>query len=737
MLAIFRLKALEMASVVLSKEGMPTKEGLEKLVKESQQLPGAGPAEALFFHEFVSSSAEFLLSRFTEVTTLVAKFNSVPKSKQAQQRVRLSLMMDKARALTVYDVRKAVVSALLTPLRQKVGSCFATAPAILVQKILPSQLLVDLADLLYKGHLLRSLGGKHYKAPCCNFYKEEPFLEDHPLLRAWEYTMATFSDFKPELYKYNLYNSLGLSHEEEGGIGYFIYTYLQPFFESQKKEIDSFREEIRGLEYNIATLQASLASADNSEKARRLQRQLESQLHQKSSLIHEDQKKVEFEHKISTLYVYLRDSYTHLFGSYFQEVFNPSLVFSEAAPVFEDAPAGFMLLYKGGYLEPSMWDLIDSEEAFIKSLSSFFSATAGQIKEEYEWKNGHNFMDELFAHIDNFVRSKAFIQRAKERAQQEQTLFPGAVRLPWKYCSGGSMEGLLTAYFNRETEPKCTQQVVHSPLMLLTFFIDTIKSLPPIETKPFEQDSSLPMLAAGPSHGFSLLPGRAQFKKAWEDRGLTYTWIRDEIINPARKFYQSIYLTRAQSQFLFAALLRGLKMREKASPSFEDAMSPNSWADRVLDFAKQGQISAISKEVLAVFLRGALPLVESKKVPKEARLLENEKKQPFILANQWFNRVEVSEPERFVKRWQKEGLLPPAGLVVGDTNWPLWFFSFLVNPLTLELSLWRTDLMGLFGYPMSQWDMFMSEEASRPWKLFVDVREYSFPQLGLGHAMKV
>ncbi len=54
--------------------------------------------------------------------------------------------------LTDRHVICAILSALLCPLRQSVGSCFATAPAILVHEEQLELFLDDMQQLLYKGH---------------------------------------------------------------------------------------------------------------------------------------------------------------------------------------------------------------------------------------------------------------------------------------------------------------------------------------------------------------------------------------------------------------------------------------------------------------------------------------------------------------------------------------------------------------------------------------------------------
>lgn len=62
-------------------------------------------------------------------------------------------------------VRQAVLCAYLTYLRQNVGSCFATAPAIMIQKEQPHQFLKDIKELLSSGELKRVILGRQYSVP--------------------------------------------------------------------------------------------------------------------------------------------------------------------------------------------------------------------------------------------------------------------------------------------------------------------------------------------------------------------------------------------------------------------------------------------------------------------------------------------------------------------------------------------------------------------------------------------
>ncbi len=67
--------------------------------------------------------------------------------------------------LTDAQIRTAILCACLTPLRQNVGSCFATAPAIVIQREQTFLFLDDLYQLLTTGKLKRTFGGKEYAIP--------------------------------------------------------------------------------------------------------------------------------------------------------------------------------------------------------------------------------------------------------------------------------------------------------------------------------------------------------------------------------------------------------------------------------------------------------------------------------------------------------------------------------------------------------------------------------------------
>lgn len=94
------------------------------------------------------------------------KLISKPTShKTAEQIIRDTLVIPPNEPLTDAHARRAALSSWMCYLRQNVGSCFATAPAIVVQKEQPELFLKDLSELLATGRLKRTFGGIEYAVP--------------------------------------------------------------------------------------------------------------------------------------------------------------------------------------------------------------------------------------------------------------------------------------------------------------------------------------------------------------------------------------------------------------------------------------------------------------------------------------------------------------------------------------------------------------------------------------------
>lgn len=83
----------------------------------------------------------------------------------ADRLIKETLLLSERTQIHDAHARSAALAALLTTLRQNVGSCFATAPAILIGQDLPLQFLADIGELFGTGRLMRVREGVEYTVP--------------------------------------------------------------------------------------------------------------------------------------------------------------------------------------------------------------------------------------------------------------------------------------------------------------------------------------------------------------------------------------------------------------------------------------------------------------------------------------------------------------------------------------------------------------------------------------------
>ena len=69
--------------------------------------------------------------------------------------------------------------------------------------------------------------------------------------------------------------------------------------------------------------------------------------------------------------------------------------------------------------------------------------------------------------------------------------------------------------------------------------------------------------------------------------------------------------------------------------------------------------------------------------------------------------------------------LSPQCVIFADTNWPGFYFGFVINPGTQDLELWRFDASQSMGFPMSSWKKWLGSE-NKPWTVYVKPSEYLF-----------
>lgn len=106
-----------------------------------------------------------LLQSNREVVRLLKGISKPHAHRHAEQIIRETLDLAPNTPVTDTHARRAALSALFCYLRQNVGSCFATAPAIIVHNQMPEQFLTDINELMNTGRLKRTFSGIEYAVP--------------------------------------------------------------------------------------------------------------------------------------------------------------------------------------------------------------------------------------------------------------------------------------------------------------------------------------------------------------------------------------------------------------------------------------------------------------------------------------------------------------------------------------------------------------------------------------------
>lgn len=771
-------------------------------------------------------------------------------------------------SLTDRDIRAAVLCACLTPLRQNVGSCFATAPAILIQREQPRSFLDDLYQLLTTGQLKRTFGGIEYALPmspstgiaelkknlladpklqvhyspglmaalqCAgvindsmqekekahiielqlpeyakdkkiftveqliravllkkyqltpsdleraknleiaqlkkakmalhdtdpSVFRHEQILAfkqkekecrsafkntcDNALLRAWEFTLASFSEVKMEFSRWNLYCSLGLGYDQEGGIGAVIYTKIEEKIADINKKLEDAHKQYEIAFDQVRAVEVLFRNVSSESDARRLQAEYQSRAyHMRACLERRDALHEKGTH-YSKFYAFLIEQYDRQFPRYFQEIYDAEMQDLQQGDIYEDSPAGFRLVYKHGRIDPSIWTLIYNEEQYLDALQDFFTLTETQIAAAEGWENYSSDIVDFTSAIIFHLRTPYFLQTALARIQK---IHPGSFNKPWAYISGGTMTTLLKTYFRREMELTTEEKWVESESELLIFILDTLKNLPPKNTNSYIKDDAKGMLMSSPTHAFLLLPGLSSLKKGWQNDLFTYTWVRDEVILPGQNFYNAIQLNHEEQLFLFDLFAEQLPPMMshnlyRAYQAKDEKKSVSQWRNEIAAFLTEDFVDKLDG-----FLYQSLPLIPHEHWKAAIRLLLKEEKtlelfsEPhtayltarqikdtaiacYLLATQnLFLSFDLYETIAIQSR--EAGLAAPNPVLFADSNWAGNYFAFLVNPGNQQLQLWRVDKNLLLGYPMRSWKSFLDGTEKKTWSILTRSHEYEY-----------
>ncbi len=723
--------------------------------------------EAGYSDDVIQMYHQRFLQKWESDSTFMFKFRrfSLPLCHAyAEDVIRWTLDLAPKTPLQDYHIKRAVIAACLTPLRQSIGSCFATAPAIEVQQFYLDLFVEDLYQLLSRGSIRRVVDGVEYTAPFClstgvgdlkkiinperpyhgclglirafeiggkipenisfsekinlsekicrHYYRPGMCIKDlilssmgeetcayfksvvdNALLKIWEFTLASYCDIKMEFSKWNLGWCVGLPPQEAGGIGEVLYKALEERLQHMHAEVEKAYQEVMIAHEQLRAVETLADHATTMEELRRIKAEGIGKAHHLNVCEDLYEQAQEKEKMISEILPFLIRHYTDFFQKNFQEIYDPEFV-DETRGYYEDRQAGFRLVYKHGRSETSLWTSIHNREQFIAVLDEFFRSVETPLCHFCEGVYQKQLVSEMTTVILNHLQTPAFFDSTFRRAQQRG-------RMPWAYSAGGNVEQIASLYYRQTSSLKSESRPIQDELDLFTFIIEAMKGLSPTTTNEFIKDRDRGLLFQSPTHVCLLLPGVPLFQKAWSDRGFTYTWIRDQWIDPARQFYLEQQISKEEQRELYRRL------------GVEKELKPSMTID---DFSRS--LKQIPTAILGSFLFQTLPLIPKEKC--QALLhTKSEALPPFLSSAelfQWMFKFSEGSSREAVRASMRELKLASSCFLFADTNWPNGYFSFVIHPITLELEVWKTDRAGVCGAGLPLVKSWFGKEA---WSIFL------------------
>lgn len=714
-LFLSRRRGAKMANFLLDKQGKINQARLKELLANPPRQDPLLEGEAQT-HKHIYDQLK-LLSTNTRLQRQINSLRLGVVSEWSLTLIRLSCFLPEKAPIGTREVRWAILSAQLTPMRQIVGSCFATALAIWVQSEHPELFIDDLTELLCHSRLSRTHHGESFRAPISFSIgptqlgqellspkllvdramskwiqkrvgqNPEQFglsLAHHPLLKVWEYTLASFMDNRSQFSKWHFAKALGLDSSDKGGIGGAIYQAVKNRHEENQHEINQLHEELTSLNmaYEVAAAQYRRGGDYHSlERAKREMQTKGAMIYQVETIRDE---KVEETNFLAEFCPLLMEKLELFFPEYFQEIYDPNLqVEDPAQPLYHDQVAGFVLVYKFGRQEPTLWQPIRDDQTYIQHLTAFFHAIKQFLPGQFEQKFAETLITKTLHAIIEHIQTPEFLKASYARIQSHHQ---STHARPYQHLSGGSLAQLISLYFHRSPFTQESFQYANSQ-ELITTLIETLKD----KTPPYKS-----LLCTNTYHAFRILLDHPSFKRAYESPQFTYTWIRDKLITPASIFTSSLTIQRTDLQLLLPHLTLDLP----------PTLNHQELLETLAPHLTPPQIDTFIRETFPLFQRDtafshldqiALLCQVPNNLTFDALLCPV--KQFYTLACTLYNASSLPFSD-FFSYLTSHALLPPRGLPFADTNWPEQVFSIIPSPTTSQLTLWRTDPLALFGQPL-------------------------------------
>ncbi len=892
------LKCRKLANLLITPEGalnLKLFQEAVKVLKECLYSPGfLGEYETKRNLQLLSALEAFLSSR--DLQRLLSNLKMPTASRHAEDVIRETAGAKDDEPVTDAMTRRAALCAFFTTLRQSLGSCFATAPSIIVHDEQPLAFFKDIEELLLTGKLRRTFAGRELSVPMspswgkgilkrplpffalkdegspfweCPILQEtltsieistdknlgeyifttvlaacggqatwisaedvlsimlmqkwevtqkdiqdyemrpkqliqsdlmmhvaqaspsrskgdkvQRYLEDLekgskifcamsecPLLKTWEFTIASFAEVRLEFGMWNLYTSLGFNYDQVGGIASILYERITRFIEMTKREVEDKQEEYNGIAAQVYFLEGRVKTASTEQEVRWIKGEYQARQVELYNIKKQVDDAVERSNKMANLYNLLLDLYGKLFSNYFQEVYDADMHDVQAGP-FDDSPAGFRLVYKHGRSNPGLWTRITNASEYIEALASFFSITEQQIMDMPEIKGIEKDLTSIISQIIAHVRTEEFLESAFRRmAEAHGTRLPQKPlqhmdmieKKPWVYTSGGSMHALVQSYFRREDSPIESSRWVESETELLAFLIDLLRQRSIVGLKKGS------FLMHSPTHAFLLTPHEALFSYSWSHDIHSYAWIKQAVVDPSLKLLSQSVIGEGVAEELLLRieeiLPRGLRSWWRdAKYTVPKFFIPHEFARYIKQLISERissfQVKSVERfnfESIDSLLYSALPYSTKNKAesllqealqsilnravsPKTIEIVfQDFQGRQYIAADELLlmcRRALILEANKLyfpsdvlqtlVTYLRSQGAFLPPPLIFADSNWVKDHFAFVVNPATLRLEFWSVDPYGIKGEPISHWKMWLDgSRKERNWGVFTNKVQYS------------
>ncbi len=592
------------------------------------------------------------------------------------------------------------------------------------------------------------------------------------LLKVWEFTIASYAEVKFDLFRWNIYSSLGVNWNDEGGIGQVLYQIAHTCVEDTKREIEEIQQKFDAINLEVSYLEQRVRQASSEQELSWIKMEYQSRKTEQYHLQETVDMMAKKARQISGIHQFLIDQYDVLFKEYFQEIYDADLHDVDVGP-FDDSPAGFRLIYKHGRSNPSLWSPIYSLEEYIDALASFFSLTEQQLSLLPEIKGIEKEFSLIITRLITHVRSPFFQETALNRTQRAHGLpaIKNAIqnvdileKKPWVFTSGGSMESLVSSYFKLEGEIDKTERWVENETELLSFLIDTTRLSSNRQKGAFQKSSYAPsfsparsLLMHSPTHAFRLLPNMPLFHQAWTSDTYSYSWIYNKLRDPSQNMLKDTLLPPevVERALYDAVLLFPKPLQNRALDTFRSEVTPFL---RIFDFASvvrdtcrkdrelrqyEGHVfqsGLFDEKIYSHFpyqsYQSGLHIVEegvASILGKNMWAQNSETVQKFVQAFtektslQVFSAFEIRQIfmsilhrmkgvdtldyallQKSIAFLRKKGALLPEPVIVADSNWVQDYFAFLVSPISLQIEFWAVSLYGTTGRPIPHWKKWLN-----------------------------